>query len=155
ECTVTRADGEPRTLELSIALRRTERGRAIGYSGIVRDVTERTQATVSLNQRFGELSLLQQVDVELNETLALDSVLGVGLNAAVLLSGAEAGFIGLIEHNKIRLARSVGGFPEAWMSPNTGIIARVIRTQAAECVLDAQGDPDYYPDLPATRAEIA
>jgi len=155
ECPLTRTDGEDRTIEFSVALRSSERGRPIGYCGIVRDVTERTRAAASLKQRFSELSVLQQVDVELNQTLALDSVLAVALNAALLLSGAEAGFIGLIEHDKIRLARSVGGFPEAWMSLDTGIIARAIRTQHAECVLDVSADPDYYADLPSTRAEIA
>jgi PAS domain S-box-containing protein len=155
EFPITRADGEECTIEFSIALRRSERGRPIGYCGIVRDVTERVRAAASLNQRFSELSLLQQVDVELNQTLALDSVLAVALNAALLLSGAEAGFIGLIEHDKIRLARSVGGFSEAWMAMDTGIIARALHTQHAEYVLDVAADPDYYPDLPATRAEIA
>ncbi|MEO8393891.1 MAG: GAF domain-containing sensor histidine kinase, partial [Chloroflexota bacterium] len=79
----------------------------------------------------------------------------VALNAALLLSGAEAGFIGLVEHDKIRLARSVGGFAEARMSMDTGIIARAMRMQHAECVLDVDTDPDYYRDLSATRAEIA
>ena len=155
ECVITRLDGERRTLEFSIALRRSESGKPTGYCGIVRDVTERARAADSLNQRFSELALLQQVDVELNQTLALDSVLAVALNAALLLSGAEAGFIGLIEHEKLRLARSVGGFPETWMSLDTGIIARAMRTQRAECVLDVMSDPDYHADLSTTRAEIA
>ena len=155
ECLITRADGEERTLEFSVALRPGEHEKPVGYCGIVRDVTERTRAAVSLSQRFTELSLLQQVDVELNQTLALDSVLAVALNAALLISGAEAGFIGLIEHDKIRLARSIGGFPEAWMSLDTGIIARAIRTQHAELILDVESDPDYFADLLTTRAEIA
>ncbi|MBI1258136.1 MAG: GAF domain-containing protein [Chloroflexi bacterium] len=155
ESAITRLDGERSTVEFSTALRRNAGGEPIGYCGIVRDVTERTRAADSLNQRFSELALLQQVDVELNQTLALDSVLAVALNAALLLSGAEAGFIGLIEHEKLRLARSVGGFEEAWMSLDTGIIARAMQTQHAEYVLDVMSDPDYYADLPTTRAEIA
>lgn len=148
-------NGEPRYLEASVALRRGAHQKPLGFHGIVRDVTERAHAESSLNQRFSQLALLQQVDVELNQTLALDSVLAVALNAALLLSNAEAGFVGLIEHERIRLARAVGGFPEPWMSLDTGIIARVIRQQHAERVLDVSLDPDYYADIPTTRAEIA
>lgn len=155
ECPIRRIDGESRQLEISIALRRSTSGKPVGFHGIVRDITERSQAAVALNRRFSQFSLLQQVDVELNQTLALESVLSVALNAALLLSGADAGFVGLIEHERIRLARSLGGFPESWMPLNKGIIARAIRTQRAELVTDVDSDPDYVSDLLTTRAEIA
>ncbi len=155
ECAVTRPDGAQRQLELSVALLRDGEEKPRGFHGIVRDVTERAQATAALNQRFSQYALLQQVDVELNQTLALDSVLSVALNAAILLSSADAGFIGLIEHERIHVARSVGGFTETWLPMDTGIIARAIRNQRPERVCDVESDPEYRPDLRMTRAEIA
>ncbi len=82
-------------------------------------------------------------------------MLSIALNAALLLSGAETGFIGLAERDHVQLARAVGGFTQQWMPLDVGIVARVIRTQRAELVPDVSADPDYYADIPTTRAEIA
>ncbi|MCZ2098315.1 MAG: GAF domain-containing protein, partial [Anaerolineae bacterium] len=155
ECPIRRIDDEPRQLEISVALHRDADGAPVGYHGIVRDITERAMAAVALNKRFSQFALLQQVDVELNQTLVLDTVLSVALNAALLLSGADTGFVGLIEHERIQLARAIGGFPEPMIPLNTGIVARVIRNQHAEMVADVMSDPDYIADLSTTRAEIA
>ncbi len=155
ECQIVRFGGDLRSVEFSVALLRGRNNEPIGFRGIVRDVTERWRAEALLSQRFDLLSVLQQVDVELNQTLALDSVLSVALNAALLLSSAEAGFIGLIERDYVRLARSVGAFTTQWMALDTGIIARVIHNQRGELVPDVTGDADYVPDIPTTRAEIA
>lgn len=155
ECPIRRIDDQPRQLEISVSLRHNANNEPIGFHGIVRDVTERAQAAVALNKRFSQFALLQQVDIELNQTLVLDTVLSVALNAALLLSGAEAGFVGLIEHERIHLARSVGSFPQPLVPLDKGIVARTVRSQHAEMVADVESDPDYVADLPTTRAEIA
>ncbi len=155
ECQIARMNGDVRTVEFSIALLRGRGDEPIGFRGIVRDMTERSRAERLRTQRIDLLSVLSQVDIELNQMLALDSVILIALNAALILSSAETGFIGLAERDHVRLARAVGNFTQQWMPLDVGIVARVIRTQRAELVTDVSADPDYYADIPTTRAEIA
>ncbi len=155
ECQIARMNGDVRTVEFSIALLRGRSDEPIGFRGIVRDVTERSRAETLRSQQIDLLSVLSQVDIELNQMLALNSVLLIALNAALLLSSAETGFIGLAERDHVRLARAVGNFTQQWMPLDVGIVARVIRTQRAELVTDVSADPDYCADIPTTRAEIA
>ncbi len=160
ECQIARMGdpahaGDVRTVEFSIALLRGRNDEPIGFRGIVRDVTERSRAETLRSQRIDLLSVLSQVDIELNQMLALDSVLLIALNAALLLSGAETGFIGLAERDHVRVARAVGDYKQPWVPLDAGIIARVIRNQRPELVPDVSTDPDYYADIPTTRAEIA
>lgn len=154
EVPVTRCDGERRTLELSVALLRDDADAPYGFCGIVRDVTARAQTAAELDQRVSQLALLQQMDVELNQTPALESVLAVALNAALLVSGAEAGYVGLIEHDQLRLARSVGDYPDELLSPKSGVIARAIRSHCPECLDDVQSEPEAASHLPQTCAQI-
>jgi len=129
-------------------------GRLTELQSVGRDITQWRYAQAELNQRVNLLAIAQQVDVELNQTLQMDLVLTVALNAAVLMSHADAGFIGLIEGDYIRLARAVGKYSETMVKPNVGILARVLRTTRAALVTDVRSDPDYYADLPDTRAQI-
>ena len=155
ECQIARLSGDVRAVEFSIALLRGRGDEPIGFRGIVRDVTERSRAETLRTQRIDLLSVLSQVDIELNQLLALNSVLSIALNAALILSSAETGFIGLAERDHVRVARAVGDYKQPWVPLNAGIIARVIRSQRAELVTDVSTDPDYYADIPTTRAEIA
>jgi PAS domain S-box-containing protein len=154
EVPVTRRDGERRTFEVSISLLRDAADTPCGFCGIVRDVTERVQAAAEQEQRVSQLGLLQQMDVELNQMLSLESVLAVALNAALLVSSAEAGFVGLIEHEQLRLARSVGDYPQEMLTPKSGSIARAIRSQCPECLTDVQSEPDSASHLPQTCSQI-
>lgn len=131
-----------------------EHGRLTELQSVGRDITQWRHAQDELSKRVSLLAIAQQVDVELNQTLQMDLVLTVALNAAVLMSHADAGFIGLIEGDYVRLARAVGKYSETMMKPNVGIIARVLRTTRAALVLDVRSDPDYYVDIAETRAQI-
>ena len=66
ECTITRADGEPRALEFSISLLRSSANQPIGFRGIVRDVTERVRA---FNRRVESVRESSRETVRLYETL--------------------------------------------------------------------------------------
>jgi PAS domain S-box-containing protein len=152
ECAITRSDGRRAWIEFSITPLRAVNGRISGFRGIVRDVSERHRSQEMTNARY---RLFQQITTELSETLELEEVLDAAMRAASTLTGADSGFIGLIEPNQVRLARVFGGFNEQWVPLDLGIIARVIRTQQAEFVEDVESDPDYSTDLPTTCAEIA
>ncbi len=78
----------------------------------------------------------------------------MALNAALLLSHADAGFIGLIEHDQIHLVRAVGGYTESWIPLESSIAARAIRAQQAELVREVESDPDYHAQIVTTNAEM-
>lgn len=158
---VTRPDGSERFIDFSISLLRTATGRPCGYRGIVRDATIRRMIEQALSERIRLLSLLQGVDDELNLTLDLDQAALIGLDNAMRLSGADAGFIGLLEGDPahMRVLRAVG-VPEHSAAQRTlpvdvGVVGRTIRLAQPQYVPDVSADPDYVPDVAETRSEIA
>jgi signal transduction histidine kinase len=56
-----------------------------------------TQTDKELARRVEELTLFQRIDQELNKSLDLNRVLGLALDWAITLTGAESGSIGLME----------------------------------------------------------
>lgn len=154
---IHRVDGVERAIELSISPIFNDRSRVIGFRGIVRDVTERKRAEADVAERMTLLAVLEQVDTELSQTLDLDNVLTIGINALLLLSHADASEIVLRdEHTEVfSLARHTGFDEAIELVPQTmGIIGRVLREMQPELVLDVSADPDYYVVRPSTRAQI-
>jgi len=149
-----RPDGSLGYLELSLALMRDSAGQPTGFCGIARDVTTRHDAELRLDQRVHLMNILQQVDVELNHTLDINRVLDTAVSAAIYLSRANAGCIGLMEGSDVYIARGFGGFqPNATLSPD-GIVARVLRLRQSVWVSDVSTDPDYRALIPTTRSQI-
>jgi PAS domain S-box-containing protein len=147
--------GNVRFVDISVALIRDARGEPIGFRGISRDITDRKQIEQALSQRMDMLSIMQKVDLELNQTLDVAHVLSVALNAAVLLSDAENAFVGLVRDGRIWVVRAFGLYTNVpHFSTHSGITGRVIHTQRAELILDVQSDPDYYKAIAETRAQM-
>ncbi|MFQ3568724.1 MAG: ATP-binding protein [Aggregatilineales bacterium] len=155
EVLIERPDGSNCHVEFSVALVDGPEGRLTGFCGIARDISKRKQVEAALDRRVTLLSVLEQVDLELSQTLDTDQVLSVAFNAAVLLSHADAGFIGLAEGDRLRLVRLVGPYgPVQQVEANIGIVGRVMRQRRAELIPDVSADPDYYCNIPSTRAQI-
>jgi PAS domain S-box-containing protein len=144
-------------VELSISLMRGADGEPVGFRGIVRDVSKRKEVEEALAQRMVLLSVLQQMDNELNQTLELDKVLVVALKSAMLLSSADSGFIGLLEEDHLKLVRVAGerALYETMLPIEHGIVGRAVRLRQPQLVTDVSKDPDYVADILETRAEIA
>ncbi len=126
---------------------------------IIRDITDRRSAEIELNKRLEVLAALQQVDAEVTQTLNIDYVLAVALDATLRLSNANAGFIALVEGDQIQVAQAIGRYPlESTqadpMRLREGIVGRVVRMHRAALVADVFEDNDYIPVLPTTRAQI-
>ena len=66
----------------------------------------------ALNRRVEQLRQLRRVDLQLNQTLDVDQVLGYTLEWAVRLSGAAGGYAGLWENNQLRWLPSYGAVTE-------------------------------------------
>lgn len=92
----------------------TVSGRSLMYRGqsmrvtSVRDLSQQKQAEAATRKRLDQLAALQRVDSELNAKLNLQHVLNLSLDAALRLSNANAGYIGLFEGNMLRVALVLG-----------------------------------------------
>lgn len=130
-------------------------GELNGTIGILMDVTERISAQEALQANVDQLKTLRRIEAELNATLAVDQVLMFALDVAVRLTGAEAGFVGLLENDSLVIAKKVGPYQEKQAYPlDHGIVKRVRQTRRAEWIQDVSQDPDYSPDIPTTRAQM-
>ena len=67
-----------------------------------------THTDQALTDRIEELSVMQQIDRELNASLELSRVMNITLDWAIRQSHAEAGFIGMIEESGIRIITAQG-----------------------------------------------
>lgn len=109
--------------------------------------------------RVTQLDTLRVVDDEVSRSLDIKQVMTLSLDAAILLSGADAGFVALNTGEPIEISHVAGAFDESTLGqsiyPEVGIVGRVLKTHEPELVLDVNSDPDYFLDLPDTQALMA
>jgi signal transduction histidine kinase len=125
---------------------------------VATDITSRRRAEKEVSTYLDQLTTLRLVDAELNRKLEMDYVLEIALDAAMNLSGASHGFIGLIERDEVQLARKTRHYPADITSAyrlERGILARVIRQKQAEWVAEVSADPDYFALIPDTRSQMS
>jgi len=92
--------GQRIVVETSISLLRDHRGRAIGRSIILHDITERARLERSLHQHISELSMINEISEALLSSKDLNELLGiilVGVTASQGL-GFNRAFILLVDH---------------------------------------------------------
>ncbi|MCC6801580.1 MAG: GAF domain-containing protein [Anaerolineae bacterium] len=132
-----------------IALRSEQTARAAAEQAL-------GKAESALEHTRQRLTLLRRIQVELSETLDLDSVLTIAMDTAQRASGAEHGFIGLLEGEQLRLVHAVGSYVtgSVWRS-DTGIIGRALQTGEPQLILDADANPDVVHDIPGVKAQMA
>lgn len=135
-----------------------EENHAVGYFGVVRDITAHKESIRQWDQHIQNLEILRRVNDELMHTLNMPYVLSVALDATVRLTAADAGAIHLLEDEGVRTVQVIGAFPadllDTFIEPNAGIVGRVLRTGEGERVLDVTHDPDYIAHVPAIRAQL-
>lgn len=158
EQTLIRPDGVEIPTEVSLTLVRDSHGEPLHIQTILRDISERKQAEKALNARLEQLAVLRQVDEEITESLHIDSVLLVALDAAMRLSRSDAGFIALMQNDEMRVTCLLGKYPAPTkgmvLSAETGVVGRVMKTRRPELIPDVNEDPDYRPDIAKTVAQI-
>jgi GAF domain-containing protein len=118
---------------------------------------ELKQAQTALLAANERLLTLQQVDVELSRQLDLSYVLDISMNAAIRLSGADAGMIGLLEDDQVRIVKATGYYQErvgtlVWNERS--ITRRVLKSRQPELVQDVGVDQDYVRIIPETCAQM-
>jgi PAS domain S-box-containing protein len=79
---------------------RSKHGEIIGYQGIAKDITARTDATRNFIQRHRELWVLTSVAFAMNQTQDLDAILMTALERALTALNLTRGGIFLIDYEK-------------------------------------------------------
>jgi PAS domain S-box-containing protein len=79
---------------------RSNNGENIGYQGIAKDITARTDATRNFYQRHRELWVLNSVAFAMNQTQDLDAILMTALEKALKALNLTSGGIYLIDYDK-------------------------------------------------------
>lgn len=126
---------------------------------IIRDISDLKQVQADLAERVDQLTILHQFDEELADKLDIDYVLNMALDAALRLSHADAGYIGLTnEDGTMRLAKVTGDhiheIADTNLQTGVGAVSRIVRQRKAELIPDVTVDPDYITNRPQTKAQI-
>jgi signal transduction histidine kinase len=125
-----------------------------------------TQTDQALAARVEELSMMQQVDRELNATLDYRRVMEITLDWALRTAGADAGLVAVVVEREdgMRGLRFLAsrGYPEELVSASEddlwpldrGIIGRVVRAGRPSLVTDIGADPDFVAVLEDIVAQL-
>ncbi len=112
-----------------------------------------------LGNTIDRLEIVREAGVDMSREFEVLNVTLRALEAAIKLSGADAGYIGIIEENDLILAQAVGVDPRegigARVPIETGIVGRAMRDQQPQIVLDVSADPDEVNLLHTSRAKVA
>ncbi len=93
EARLKRKDGTTIDCLITANLRKDEKGHAMGYEGIIKNISDRKRMEEELFQRTKELQTLYDLSILINQTLDLDKVLPMALDRASGLTGFEMGAI--------------------------------------------------------------
>lgn len=121
----------------------------------IRDISKRKEEEEERERYIQQLTLLQQVDIELNHMLNIDYVLSLALDAAVRLSAANAGFIATIDNGSLKLAQAIGRYGDLLPGdslPENALIDQVLQDQQPRIFLDLANEPNYHAIIPDTSA---
>lgn len=68
-----------------------------------------------LSATFERMNVVRQAGVELTSELDVDKVSATALRTAIELSGADAGFLALVEDHALRVTQSIGAYPRGFV----------------------------------------
>lgn len=152
ELRIQRTDGS--LLPVEISFKRTNEG---SVQCILRDITRRMEIETEREKYIQRLTILRQIDEEINQMLNMEYVQSMALDAAVRLSGARAGFIGTFDNGRLRMVQAIGHYaqiaPGDILDPYP-LFEEVISTQIAKYLPDMEQFPNYKPIRPDTRAQM-
>jgi PAS domain S-box-containing protein len=155
-------DGRELIMLSSVTMLRDGNSTPLGMVIVSHDITQRKIAEREREQYTQQLAILRQLDVEVNSSLDLQSVLHIGLQAVRIISDASAGFVALMnneENDEQMTVRLTFGEYDSRIAVNTplnliGSTASAIRLKEPRFIPDVSGDPDYVVDVPDTRAQM-
>jgi signal transduction histidine kinase len=108
-------DGQPRRwTEADIALLTDLAASVMTEIELRAEIAHRKQAEGELQERVKLLTILNQLDRELNHSLTIEHVVSVALDAALRLSNTSSGLIALMGDG-LHVAHRIGGYDEAFL----------------------------------------
>ncbi len=127
----------------------------IGGIVIGTNITDRVRVEQTLEKTIERLTILRRVEVELGESLDLNSVLTIAMDTALRATGAEHGFIGLEEADQLRAVHTAGSYKRGTLyDTHRGIVGRAMRTFEPQIVFNVKDDADYMADIPGVQAQM-
>ena len=150
-------EGE-RDFDLRISPLRDRHGLLTGRVLSLRDITERKQSEAALQSAHDQLAVLVTVDAELVLRLDVDHVLEIAMDAAMRVGRADAGFIGLMDREDLRVVQVLGDYPPNFKNTlvpaQAGTIMQAVREQQAILKTDVEHYAQQVTVLPSTRAQM-
>lgn len=146
--------GDDQTLHIEINAKRLDDNQ---FQYIIRDISQQKISLKERDRHIEQLMILHQVDAELSQIENIESVLALALDAAVRLSAADAGFIGLLDNNQIKLAQAIGHYASIMPDdtvPESTLIRRIIDEPEPRLIPDVDKEPGYVRNNPKTRAQM-
>ncbi len=124
---------------------------------LIRNVTTMKRVQDELNRHIEDLNLVKQVNIELSANLNVNYVSQLALDAALRLSNAQAGYLAMmLPTGNFSLMSQFGQYDKAQIErhliKHDGILARALKKQQPELILNVHKDPDYIPLLASTHA---
>ncbi|HET7375918.1 MAG TPA: GAF domain-containing protein, partial [Anaerolineae bacterium] len=117
-----------------------------------------TMTDQALASRVDELSMLQEIDRQLNQSLDLQTVLTIALEWGMRIADASAGSIGIAdwEHDAVLMPVNRNyTYAPASLPIDHGLAGLVIRTGQAVLVNDVTQDANYLATAPTTRSQLS
>ena len=126
---------------------------------IIRDISDFKRVQEELSKHIEDLTILRTIEAELVDRLKIEAVTYLGLDAAMRLSNALTGFIAYVEDGKLHPLHTIGEYPAEKLNDNLkhekSLLARVMKYERAEMVLDVDADPNIVKLLTDTQSQIA
>jgi len=123
--------------------------------GMLIDVSARRRVDAARQEQQRMQRSLRRVETALSSRLHIDDVLSVALRAAMRISGASDGYIGVLEADSDMVCASfaAGAYQRGQcFSAEEGVLGRALRGRRDEVVQDVRHDLDYVPRVSGTRA---
>ncbi len=123
------------------------------FLAVIRDITERKAVEEDLNTRLTQLQVLRQVSDEIADTLDVDHVLMISLDAALRLSAGHAGFIALLNEHNVMAVKTIGSYTRN-VNLQDSVLQAAIQEQNGIYIPDIRASDDPGDHLPQSQARI-
>jgi|GEM_PF-555537 len=126
-----------------------------GLVVLERDITESKRFQVDMQRSLEQVTILRQVDQEVTRSLHIDRVALIGLDAAVRLSLADAGYIALQNDEGLTVRHVMGDYsltPGQQLDAERGLLSQVLTRREPQRIISLTDAPPVVGDLPEQQA---
>ena len=143
---------DSRLLKLEVSVHYLDDGQT---QYVLQMVNEQLLSRKERDLYLNRMTILHQVDAELSHIVNIDSVLALALDAAVRLSGADSGFISVLDNNELKVVEALdhyNAFKGNQDIMTISIIQRLLEDGQARLITDIAQEPDIEELDPSSKA---